>query len=209
MKEQRSWRPERAIDKMLNPHEQLTVWLVWYSCHIFLLLWNMNIGYVNALAPRRSKGEFENVIINLALLIGIFKCSYDNVFIWVPQNLKSTLVQVMAWCRQATSHYLNQCWPRSPTPCGVTRPQLVNHLMIILNVLRYHARLHHYPIYSSEPFLFLSRLPTRKRTVVSTLFTSFLILSALYKGDSVNTLVIKKFCKCLTPFWSWMRQTGI
>ena len=36
---------------------------------------------------------------------------------------KSTLVQVMAWCRQATSHYVNQCWPRSPTPYGVTRPQ--------------------------------------------------------------------------------------
>ena len=35
---------------------------------------------------------------------------------------KSTLVQVMAWCRQATSHYLNQCWPRSPTPYGITRP---------------------------------------------------------------------------------------
>ena len=41
-------------------------------------------------------------------------------------NDKSTLVQVMAWCRQATSHYLNQCWPRSPTPYGVTRPQWVN-----------------------------------------------------------------------------------
>ena len=26
---------------------------------------------------------------------------------------KSTLVQVMAWCHHATSHYLNQCWPRS------------------------------------------------------------------------------------------------
>ena len=25
-------------------------------------------------------------------------------------NLQSTLVQVMAWCRQATSHYLRQCW---------------------------------------------------------------------------------------------------
>ena len=24
-----------------------------------------------------------------------------------------TLVQVMAWCRQATSHYLSHCWPRS------------------------------------------------------------------------------------------------
>ena len=26
---------------------------------------------------------------------------------------KSTLIQVMAWCRQATSHYMSQCWPRS------------------------------------------------------------------------------------------------
>ena len=25
-------------------------------------------------------------------------------------NEKPTLVQVMAWCRQATSHYLSQCW---------------------------------------------------------------------------------------------------
>ena len=38
---------------------------------------------------------------------------------------KSTLVQVMAWCRQATSHYLSQCWPRSLSPYGVTRPQCV------------------------------------------------------------------------------------
>ena len=31
---------------------------------------------------------------------------------------KSTLVQAMAWCCRATSHYLNQCWPRSLTPYG-------------------------------------------------------------------------------------------
>ena len=31
---------------------------------------------------------------------------------------KSTLVQVMAWCRQATSHYLSQCWPRSLSSLG-------------------------------------------------------------------------------------------
>ena len=44
-----------------------------------------------------------NVIFNLALLIGIFKSSYDNILRWLPQDLtgdKSTLVQVMAWCRQ-------------------------------------------------------------------------------------------------------------
>ena len=39
---------------------------------------------------------------------------------------KSTSVQVMAWCRQATSHYMSQCWPRSLLPYGVTRPQWVN-----------------------------------------------------------------------------------
>ena len=41
---------------------------------------------------------------------------------------QSTLVQVMAWCRQATSHYLSQCWPRSLSPYDVTRPQWVNSL---------------------------------------------------------------------------------
>ena len=39
---------------------------------------------------------------------------------------QSTLVQVMAWCRQATSHYLSQCWPRSLSPYDITRPQWVN-----------------------------------------------------------------------------------
>ena len=32
----------------------------------------------------------------------------------------------MAWCRQATSHYLSQCWPRSMSPYGVIRPKWVN-----------------------------------------------------------------------------------
>ena len=48
---------------------------------------------------------------------------------WMPLDLtddKSALVQVMAWCRQATSHYLSQCWPRSMASNGVTRPQWVN-----------------------------------------------------------------------------------
>ena len=32
----------------------------------------------------------------------------------------------MAWCRQATSHYLKQCWLRSMSPYGVTGPQWAN-----------------------------------------------------------------------------------
>ena len=34
---------------------------------------------------------------------------WPNDAIWWHRS-RSTLVQVMAWCRQATSHYLNQCW---------------------------------------------------------------------------------------------------
>ena len=62
----------------------------------------------NSLAPGRSKCDSKNGIFNLVLLIGIFRSSHDDALRWMPQDLtddKSTWVQVMAWCRQATSHY--------------------------------------------------------------------------------------------------------
>ena len=80
------------------------------------------------LAPGRSECDSKNVIFNRVLLIGIIRSSHDNALRWMPRDLtddKSTLVQVMAWCRQATGQYLNQCWPRSVWPYGVTRPQWV------------------------------------------------------------------------------------
>ena len=60
--------------------------------------------------------------------------SYEIALRWMPLDLtddKSTLVQVMAWFRQAPSHYLNQCWPRSMSPNGITRPQWVDWLAYI------------------------------------------------------------------------------
>ena len=56
--------------------------------------------------------------------------SCEIALIWMSldfTNDQSTSVQVMAWCRQAISHYLNQCWPRSLSPYGITRPQWVKH----------------------------------------------------------------------------------
>ena len=42
----------------------------------------------------------------------------------MPRDLtdKPTLVQLMAWCHQATSHYLRWYWLRSMSPCGIIRP---------------------------------------------------------------------------------------
>ena len=62
--------------------------------------------------------------------------SCETALRWIAQNTfddKSTLVQVMAWCRQAPSHYLSQCWHRSKPPYDITRPQWVNSLRPRLN----------------------------------------------------------------------------
>ena len=70
--------------------------------------------------------NFKNSIFKLALFIGTFRASFDKIIRWMTQDLaddKSTLVQIMAWCRQATSHYLNQYGPISLSPNGVTRQQ--------------------------------------------------------------------------------------
>ena len=94
--------------------------------------WSVNelVSYLfNSLAPGRSECDSKNVIFNLVLLIGIFR--FSNTLRWMPQDLtddKSTLAQVMAWCRQATSHYLSQCWLSSLSLYGVTRPQWVKWL---------------------------------------------------------------------------------
>ena len=94
------------------------------------LIYNIFPDYTfNSLAPGRPGCHFKNTIFNHVLLIGFFRSANDDAPRWMPWNLtddKSTLVQVMAWCCQATSHYLSQCWPSSMLPYGVARPQWVN-----------------------------------------------------------------------------------
>ena len=84
---------------------------------------------INSLAPGRCGCISKNGIFNLILLIVIFRSLHDNALRWMSQDLtddKSTLVQVMAWCLQATSHYLSQCWLSSLSPYGIARPHWVN-----------------------------------------------------------------------------------
>ena len=80
----------------------------------------------NSLVPGRFKRNFKKVTFQLILVIDGWSISCKIVLKWMPMDLtdgKSTLVQVMAWCRQAPSHYLSQCWPRSLSPYVVIRPQ--------------------------------------------------------------------------------------
>ena len=82
----------------------------------------------SSLAPGKYEWNFRHAIFKQILVIdgwGVF-CEITLI----PMSLdftddQSTLVQVMAWCLQATSHYLGLCWPRSLLPYGVTTPQWV------------------------------------------------------------------------------------
>ena len=86
---------------------------------------------INSLAPGGFENIFQNVFFKLISWIDTLSNSCETALRSMPQNPsddKSTLVQVMAWCHQAASHYLSQCCPKSLSPYGVTRPQWVNSL---------------------------------------------------------------------------------
>ena len=92
-----------------------------FIAHVMSLLTHWPLGDLDAISKLPFSISFLSIVI--------FTSSKDNALRWMPRNLtddKSTLVQVMSWCRQAPSHYLSQCWPSSMSPYGVTRPQWVN-----------------------------------------------------------------------------------
>ena len=103
-----------------------------------------HVGTFNSLAPGRFQWNLRKIIFKLILVTNGCDISSEIALRWTSLVLsddKSTLVQVMAWCRQARSQYLNQCWPRSSRPYVVTRPQWVNssplHKMAIISQMTF------------------------------------------------------------------------
>ena len=76
-----------------------TVKLLWRECH---RAWPLRCGSGNGLLPDRTKPLPEPLLIGEVL--------------WHP----------IAWCGQAISHYLNQCFPRFKSPYSITRLQWVH-----------------------------------------------------------------------------------
>ena len=94
--------------------------------------------FFNSLAPGKFEWNFRYVIFKQILAIDGWGISCKIALIWMLLDFtddQSTLVQVMAWCRQATSHYRSQCWPRTMSPNGVTRPQWVK-IIIFLETMK-------------------------------------------------------------------------
>ena len=89
--------------------------------------------FINSLAFGRSHYNFGSKILKFIPMNSSLGACWEIALRWLPQNLSNVvnMVQVMAWCHQATSHYLNQCWPRYLTSYGITRPQWVKHSKIV------------------------------------------------------------------------------
>ena len=80
-----------------------------------------NLIFCFYFAPRRFQWHCSYLIFKLTLVIVGWGIFYEIPLRCMSLDLtddKSTLVEVMAWCRQATSHYLSQCWTRSMSPYG-------------------------------------------------------------------------------------------
>ena len=80
------------------------------------------------LAPGRSGSKFKSVIFEHMLRIMNISC--ESALNWMQRNTfydNLTLVHVMAPYREATKHYMGQCWPRSMLRCDVTGPHRVDY----------------------------------------------------------------------------------
>ena len=91
------------------------------------ICWKLQ-GTFNKLRPRQDglhfayeilKCTFLNEICCILIKISV-KCVHKG-----PIDNNPAFVQIMAWRRKATSHYLNQSWPRLLTHICVSRPQWV------------------------------------------------------------------------------------
>ena len=121
------------------PQVNLLVWYAWclsgilklfpaLKLPIFMLKDHGLKGLVNSLAPGRFWINLTKIIFKLILVTDGCDISSKIALRWTSMDLsddESTLVQEMAWCHQATGHYLSQCWLSPWSPYGVARPQWV------------------------------------------------------------------------------------
>ena len=77
---------------------------------------------IKSLAPGRHGSNFKSMIFNFLMLNNTLGTNGENAPRWIPQNLWANIGMVNVLV-MVTSHWLNQCWPRSMWPYGISRPK--------------------------------------------------------------------------------------
>ena len=82
----------------------------------------------NSLDPGRCGSRYKSMIFKLITQYSSLGTHSEIALRQIQQSLineKLALDEMIAWCHQATSHYMSQCWPRSMLPYGITNTQWV------------------------------------------------------------------------------------
>ena len=97
------------------------------TVNIALLIFTLGTNFNISFFPEEYGDNFKCVISQQSIIISIVSISSEMSPKRIPQldfiYHKSTLAKVMTWCRRATSHWFNHCWPRFISPNGITRRQ--------------------------------------------------------------------------------------
>ena len=103
--------------------------IIWHTKKFNLVKWGVELkmNWLNWSIPISSGFQFQ---------FNSNSKSFNSIPIqfmlnWIELIINSNSIHeliraLLKWCRQVTSHYLSQCWPRYMSPNGVTRPQWVN-----------------------------------------------------------------------------------
>ena len=80
----------------------------------------VNVMYLHFISFLKKYNSPSGLIKTVNLMVtNVFPVKLLSCQCHSPTDDKST----MAWCQQATMHFLSQCWPRSMSPYGITMPQ--------------------------------------------------------------------------------------
>ena len=110
-----TWQGTRIVApaKAARWHAPLTHWSL-RDLHVILKLQFSILLYVHRADTGLAPSQWQTALLCNDVFHWLGASPYDKALRWIPWDLtddKSTLVQVIAWCHQATSHYLSQCWP--------------------------------------------------------------------------------------------------
>ena len=109
-----------AAEQAVQQTIELVRWLKCHDARMTPLKWFVNNGfgtetlskamlihYINSVVPGRCGANLKSIIFKLIIQDRSLGDRCEIALCWMPKNLtieKSTLAQVMAWCRQETSH---------------------------------------------------------------------------------------------------------
>ena len=89
------------------------------------------------LRPEQNGSHLADIFKHICFnkILSYFISNHADLKFLRVQVTTSALIEAIIWCCQATSHYLNQCWPKSITPYGMTWPLWVNSLWPNINII--------------------------------------------------------------------------